>query len=226
LVIIFRSLKNNYLLFLCFIVFTSCSVIPSFQVPSYHYNYATFNKGLDYDGKKYLLNPTSYKTNELSKGIYSPIITKFFKKKLGGNLYKNLEVKDDNGKLLIPFDFNYEITDSQLTFLKQNTDLDYIVLTKTLSLEHAKNEKLNSVDERRFKLAKTGGISFIKIIDIKTKSAFIEVSCSATVIFNRNMLEDLEAENQNRAPKQQFSIYKSSKRLGEKTMKKLLKKIK
>ena len=219
-------MKNNYLLFLCFIVFTSCYVIPSFQAPSYHYNYATFNKGLDYDSKKYLLNPTNYKTNELSKGIYSPIITKFFKKKLGENLYKNLEVKDYNGKLLIPFDFNYEISDTQLTFLKQNTDLDYIILTKTLSLEHAKNEKLNSVDERRFKLARAGRISFIKIIDIKTKSAFIEVSCSATVIVNRNMLEDLEAVNQNRASKQQFSIYKSSKKLTDKSIKKLLKKIK
>ncbi|TVZ55399.1 hypothetical protein OD91_0646 [Lutibacter sp. Hel_I_33_5] len=219
-------MKNNYLLFLCFIVFTSCYVIPSFQAPSYHYNYATFNKGLDYDGKKYLLNPTNYKTNELSKGIYSPIITKFFKKKLGGNLYENLEVKDDNGKVLIPFDFNYEITDSQIAFLKQNTDLDYIILTKMLSLEHAKNEKLNRVDERRFKLARTGGISFIKILDIKTKSVLIELSCSATVIVNRNMLEDLEAENQNRAPKQQFSIYKSSKKLREKSIKMLLKKMK
>ncbi|MGB0892015.1 MAG: hypothetical protein ACPGUU_06650 [Flavobacteriaceae bacterium] len=205
---------------------TSCNVIPSLQVPNYHYNYATFNKGLDYNGKKYLLNPTNYKTNELSKGTYSSTITKFFKKKLGRNLYENLEVKDDNGKILIPFDFNYEITDSQFAFLKQNTDLDYIILTKMLSLEHAKNEKLNSVDERRFKLARTGGISFIKIIDIKTKSVLIEVSCSAVVILNRNMQEDLETENHNRIPKQQFSIYKSSKKLREKTMKKLLKKIK
>ena len=212
--------------FILIILFTSCSVIPSFQAPSYHYNYVTFNKGLNYDGKKYLLNPTNYKKNELSKGIYSPFITKFFKKKLGGNLYKNIEVKDTNGKLLIPFDFNYEITDSQLAFLKQNTDIDYIILTKKLSLENAKNEKLNNVDERLFKLAKTGGISFIKIIDIKTKSTFIELSCSATVIVNRNMLVDLEVENSKRAPKQQFSIYKSSKKLREKTMKKLLNKIK
>ena len=217
---------KSYFYFIFITLITSCYVVPSFQSPSYHYNYVAFNKGLDYDGKKYLLNLTNYKTNELSKGNYSPFITKFFKKKLGGNLYKNLEVKDANGKLLIPFDFNYEITDSQLVFLKQNTDIDYIILTKKLSLENAKNEKLNNVDESLFKLAKTGGISFIKIIDIKTKSTFIELSCSATVIVNRNMLEDLDAENFNRAPKQQFSIYKSSKKLREKTMKKLLNKIK
>lgn len=218
-------MKNNYLLFLCFIVFTSCSVVPSFQAPSYHYNYAAFNKGLDYDGKKYLLNLTNNKTNELSKGVYLPIITKFFKKKLGRNLYKNLDVKDVDGKLLIPFHFNYEITDSQLNFLKQNTDLDYIILTKTLSLENAKKQKLNSVDERRFKLARTGGISFIKILDIKTKSVFIEMSCSATVILNSNIKEGFEAENQNRVSKKEFSIYKSSKKLKDKSIKMLLKKI-
>jgi hypothetical protein len=219
-------LKNKYLLFLCFIVFTSCSVIPSFVGPGYHYNYDTSNRRLDYDGKKYLLNPTNYKTNELSKGVYLPIVTTFFKKKLGENVYKNLEYKDDHGKLLIPFDFNYEITDSQLTFLKQHTDLDYIILTKTLSLEQAKIEKLNRVDERRIKIAKTGGISFIKIIDLKTNSLLLEVSCSATVVINRSMQADLEAENQNRAPNQRFWIYKSSKKLRAKSMKKLLKKIK
>ena len=217
-------MKNKHLLLLCCTVFSSCFFYPSFQLPDYHYD--TFNKGLDYDGKKYLLNPVNFKSNELSKGTYLPIVTKFFKNKLGGNIYKNREYRDSEGRLKIPFDFNYEITDSQIAFLKLNTDLDYIILTKTLSLEQTKREKLNSVDKRRFQLASSGGISFIKIIDIKTNTTLLEMSCSATIIISNNMMSELEAENQARQTKQPFTIYKSSKSLKEKTMKKLLKRIK
>jgi hypothetical protein len=143
-------MQNKYLLLLCCIVFSSCFFFPSFQLPGYHYNYDTFNKSLDYDGKKYLLNPVNFRSNDLSKGTYLPIINKFFKNKLGDNLYKNSAYMDAEGRLKIPFDFNYEITDSQIAFLKQNTDLDYIILTKTLSLEQARREKLNSIDKRHF----------------------------------------------------------------------------
>jgi hypothetical protein len=97
-----------------------------------------------------LLNPVNFRSNDLSKGTYLPIINKFFKNKLGDNLYKNSAYMDAEGRLKIPFDFNYEITDSQIAFLKQNTDLDYIILTKTLSLEQARREKLNSIDKRHF----------------------------------------------------------------------------
>jgi hypothetical protein len=218
-------MKNKYLLLLCCTAFSSCFFFPSFQLPGYHYNYDTFNKSLDYDKKIYLLNPVNFKSNEFSKGTYLPIVTKFFKNKLGDNLYKNTEYRDSKGRLKIPFDFNYEITDSQIIFLKQNTDLDYIILTKILSLEQAKREKLNSVDKRRFQLASSGGISFIKIIDIKTNSTLLEMSCSATVIISNNMMSELEAENQAIQRKQPFTIYKSSKKLKEKSIKKLLKKI-
>ena len=218
-------MKNKYLLLLCCTAFSSCFFSPSFQLPGYHYNYDTFNKGLDYDKKIYLLNPVNFKSNEFSKGTYLPIVTKFFKNKLGDNLYKNREYRDSKGRLKIPFDFNYEITDSQIIFLKQNTDLDYIILTKILSLEQAKREKLNSVDKRRFQLASSGGISFIKIIDIKTNSTLLEMSCSATVIISNNMMSELEAENQAIQRRQPFTIYKSSKKLKEKSIKKLLKKI-
>jgi hypothetical protein len=173
-----------------------------------------------------LLNPVNFKSNELSKGAYLQIITKFFKNKFGDNLYKNRAYRDSEGRLKIPFDFNYEITDSQIAFLKQNTDLDYIILTKTLSLEQAKREKLNSVDKRHFQLASSGGISFIKIIDIKTNSTLLEMSCSATIIISNNRMSELETENQSIQIRQLFTIYKSSKKLKEKSMKKLLKKIK
>jgi hypothetical protein len=218
-------MKNKYLLLLCCTAFSSCFFFPSFQLPGYHYNYDTFNKSLDYDKKIYLLNPVNFKSNEFSKGTYLPIVTKFFKNKLGDNLYKNTEYRDSKGRLKIPFDFNYEITDSQIIFLKQNTDLDYIILTKILSLEQVKGEKLNSVDRRRFQLASSGGISFIKIIDIKTNSTLLEMSCSATVIISNNMMSELEAENQAIQRRQPFTIYKSSKKLKEKSIKKLLKKI-
>ena len=219
-------MKYQYLGLLSCFFFISCFVIPSFQAPGYHYYYDTFSKDLDYDDKKYLLNPVNFKSNELSRGTYSPIVTKFFKKKLGDNLFKNLEYRDNKGRLKIPFDFNYEITDSQVAFLKQNTDLDYIILTKTLDIKQAKREKLNSVDKKRFQLARTGGISFIKIIDIKTNNVLLEMSCSATVIITKKMMLELEAENHVMPPNQPFSIYKSSKKLREKSMKKLLKKIK
>ena len=207
-------------------MFASCFFPFSLKFPSYYYHSNTFNKRLDYDDKKYLMNPTNFKTDELSRGVYLPFVTKFFKKKLGDNLFKSSEYRDENRKLKIPFDFNYEITDSQLTFLQENTDLSYIILTKTLSLEQAKNESLNKVDNNRFYLANFGAISFIKIIDLKTKGALLEMSCSATVIVREDLFAESQTEYDAMPPLQPVALYKNAKSLEKKSMKKLLKKIK
>ena len=52
------------------------------------------------------------------------------------------------------------------------------------------------------------------------------MSCSATIIISNNRMSELEAENQSIQTRQPLAIYKSSKKLKEKSMKKLLKKIK
>lgn len=218
-------MKYQYLGLLTCLFFISCFFPSTYHHPNYYYNNETFNKRLDYDNKKYLLNPINYKSNELVKGLYLPLINKFFKKKLGTNIIKKKDYKDDNGKLKIPFDINYEISDSQIAFLKQNTTLDYIILTKTLSLEQLKNENLKREDKRRFSLASSGAMSFIKIIDIKTNVALLEMSCAAAVIVYKNRLLELRTQNDLRPTSQPIPFYENSESLRKKTIKKLLKKI-
>jgi len=219
-------MKFQYLGVLSCFFFISCFFPSTYHHPNYYYNSETFNKRLDYDHEKYLLNPVNYKSNELTKGVYLPFINKFFKKKLGTNVIKKKDYKDDNGKLKIPFDINYEISDSQIEFLKQNTSLNYIILTKTLSLEQLKNENLKIEDKRRFSLASSGAMSFIKIIDLKTNTALLEMSCAAAVIIHKNRLLELKTQNDLRPPSQPIPFYKNSESLRKKTIKKLLKKIK
>tara|TARA_B110000238_G_scaffold150463_1_gene162264 strand:+ start:6691 stop:6870 length:180 start_codon:yes stop_codon:yes gene_type:complete len=54
----------------------------------------------------------------------------FFKNELGSNVIKNKDNNNKEGKLQIHFD----ISDEQSTFLKENTSLFYIILTKIIYL--------------------------------------------------------------------------------------------
>ena len=129
--------------------------------------------------------------------------------------------KDDKGKLVIPFPINFDITDEQVGFLKENTKLDYIILTKIVYLNEMNNVSLSNQNVKRLQTATAGAISFIKILDIKTNIALIEMSCTGDVTINE--ARNIETGIREFQPK---AIHKESYSLGEKTMKKLLRKIK
>ncbi|WP_298778614.1 hypothetical protein [uncultured Polaribacter sp.] len=137
------------------------------------------------------------------------------------NVIKKNQYKNNIGKLCIPFSIDYDITNKNVQFLKQYTDFDYIILTKIQYLEELDKNTLTSLNKKRLSSSKAGAISFIKIFDIKNNQIFIEMSCTADVTINetRNIYSGIREF-------QPISIHKKSYDLGEKSMKKLLNRIK
>lgn len=206
-------------------LFLSCSVfLPgsvSFNNAGYEFDYLTFNKSLDYNNKKYLLNRTSINNSSLGTSVSFSYIDDFFEEQLKSNVFNVEHLKTYEGKQSIPFLISYDITDEQINFLRNNTDIDYIILTRLQYLEEIDKNSLSSLNKKRFARSVAGAIASLKIWDISTNTAFIEISCTTDVTNpeERNMYTNVK-EFQPKA------IYKNSYKLGEKAMKKILKKIK
>jgi hypothetical protein len=217
-------LKRTVLTTLFISLFLSCSVfLPgsvSFNNAGYEFDYFTFNKTLDYDNKKYLLNSTSINNSGLSSGLSFSYIDDFFDNQLKSNVINVKYLKNNKGKQSIPFLISYDITNEQITFLKNNTDIDYIILTRIQYLEKIDKNTLSSLNKKRFARSVAGAIASVKVLDIKTNTPLIEISCTTDVTNpeERNMYTNVK-EFQPKA------IHKNSYELGEKAMKKLLKKI-
>lgn len=147
-------------------------------------------------------------------------MTQFFQDELKENVIQKNHCNND-GKLVIPFLINYDITAENVQFLKQYTDFDYIILTKIQYLEELDKMALTSLNKKRLSSSKAGAISFLKIFDIKNNQIFIEMSCTAEVTINaaRDMYSGIREF-------QPIAIHKKSYELGDKSMKKLLKRIK
>lgn len=79
---------------------------------------------------KYALNTTSLDKSNFSNGTNFPFITQFFQDELKENVIQKNHCKNNDGKLVIPFLINYDITAENVQFLKQYTDFDYTILTK------------------------------------------------------------------------------------------------
>lgn len=144
----------------------------------------------------------------------------FFKKNLGDNVTLKKDLKDADNKLLISFLIAYDISNERLDFRSEITDLDYIIRTKTLDLSAAKNKLSSNVQKKEWYRSSAGVVSFVKIIDVKNGEILVEMNCMGSVS-NRKDTDIFTGEEQNR-----IYLYRSSKTLVEKTMKKLLKKIK
>lgn len=209
--------KPYYFLFLFFISCANFGV----RFPDYTFKYLSFNKKLDNtNNKKYLLSTTQFGAANLHIGSNLEHVVQFFKKNLGHNVTLKKDLKDADNKLLIPFLIAYDISKERLEFLRENTDLDYIILTKTLDLSAIKNKPLSNVHKKQLYRSAAGAVSFIKIIDVKNGKILLEMNCTGSVS-NRKDTDIFTGEEQNR-----IYLYRSSKTLVEKTMKKLLKKIK
>lgn len=213
------------LLIIAVFFLTSCSSLLSggftFNRANYNYDYYVYNKKLDNSDVHYVLNPTNYSNSNLGEGSYLKSVVDFFNDKLKNKITLKNKYKDENGKIVIPFSINFDITNEQVQFLKENTNLDYIILSKIVYLNEMNTASLSSLNIKRLQTASDGAISFIKVLDIKTNIALIEMSCAADVTIN-------EARNIQTGVRefQPQTIHKDSYSLGDKTMKKLLKKIK
>lgn len=216
-------MKYKYLIFF-FIFFYSCSVLLperlSFNFPNYNYDYQTFNKRLDKLNKKYLLNSTTLNKNSFNNGTYFPFVYDFFHKKLQQDVIKVNQLKNIDGRLIIPFPMNYDLTNDNIKFLRENTFFDYIILTKIEYLGGLNKNTTSPLNLKRLNSSKAGAISYVKIFDIKNNLVFIEMSCTADVTINEN--RDMYSGVSEFQP---ITIHKDSYALGEKAMKKLLKKI-
>jgi hypothetical protein len=213
------------LLIIAVFFLTSCNSLLSggftFNGANYNYDYYVYNKKLDNSDVHYVLNPTNYSNSNLSEGSYLESVVDFFNDKLKNKITLKNKYKDSNGKIVIPFPINFDITDEQVQFLKENTDLDYIILSKIVYLNEMNTASLSSLNVKRLQTASDGAISFIKVLDIKTNIALIEMSCAADVTINE--ARDIQTGVREF---QSLTIHKDSYSLGDKTMKKLLKKIK
>lgn len=208
----------------CFALLSCSALLPgglTFNPANYSYNYETFNKTLDYNDKTYLLNKTNFSNEKFISGSNLDDVAAFFYKKLANNVFLKTAYKNKKGKFLIPFNLNYEIEKEHIDFLSENTNLDYIILSKISYLENLNIDSLSKNNKLRFYDANAGAISSIKIIDIKKNEVFLEVSCAAYL--NIREERDLYTGVKEFQPK---AIHKNSYSLGEKAMKKLLKKIK
>jgi hypothetical protein len=116
---------------------SSCSVLfpegITFNPANYNYNYLTFNKRLAYNNESYLLFPTSFGDSDFNNNGNLNYVVDFFTEKLGNKITLK---KDYKGKLMIPFISGYNITDEEILFLKENTDLKYLILSKILYLNN------------------------------------------------------------------------------------------
>lgn len=202
------------ILIICCFLFSSCSVFfPEgivYNSAGFDYNYQSFNKSLDEDDKSSLLNPTKIGNSKLKTGLNLAYVMKFFKDELGSNVIKNKEYKNKEGKPQIPFNIPFDISDEQSTFLKENTNLYYVILTKKMYLNQLQKAPLSIKNRARFMNSMSSAMSFIKIIDQKLNTILLEMNCNGVLTVLEN--KDLNTGQVKLQPK---SIHKDSYGLGE-----------
>ena len=217
-------MRKIHIIIVCLFL-SSCSVLfpegITFNLANYNYNYLTFNKRLAHNNESYLLFPTSFSESDFTNSGNLEYVINSFKDKLDNNVTLKKDFKNKDGKLIIPFMSGYEITDKEITFLKENTDIDYVILTKMLYLKDLNDADFPKNSKGRFNDSKAGSMSFVKIIDLKNGGVLLDMNCKGEVSIPEN--KDMQTGELRPQP---VSFHKNSYSLGEKTMKKLLKKIK
>lgn len=195
---------------------SSCAILSPdgmlFKFQSYKYEYLTIGKKIDFSQGKFIIVPTTFSKNE--KGNELEFVFDFFKHTLKENVIKTRYVRDSNGREKFPFNINYDNGLENIEVLASVcTGYQFIVLTKTVYMEESRNISAGS----NYILnsdTKAGAISYIRVLDLENKNVYFEMACSAHV----NITEEEDRGLGN--------IHKNSYQLGEKTMKKILKKLK
>ncbi len=212
----------------CILLFSSCTILFPRHFDRKPANFMLedlwFASKLD-DNKdvKYLLNPTQLNYSAKSTDAYHPQLVDFFSEKFKNNSFSKENYKNADGKIIIPFTLDYDLSEEYIENLKRSTDLDYIVLSKILSADQINN--LNAPQYKHFTYRSNvlaGSVVFFKVYDLKNKTIAIEISCKSSVYddpdfnFNTNQYED----------NTKIATYKSESQLIKKCFKRILRKIK
>jgi hypothetical protein len=183
-----------------------------------------FNSRLD-DNKnvKYLLNPTQLNHVAKSSDDYQQQLVDFFFDKLKNNTYSKESYKNADGKIIIPFTLDYNLSKEYIENLKKTTDLDYIVLSKILSANQINNPNVPQYKHLTYRSnALAGSVVFFKVYDLKNKTIAIEISCKSSVYDNPDFNFDTNQYEDNA----RIATYKSESQLIKKCLKRILGKIK
>ncbi|WP_299014034.1 hypothetical protein [uncultured Polaribacter sp.] len=203
------------------VLLTSCNRF-SYNFPNYSYDNLAINKGINANST-YILNATKEYTDKGLRSKNMPEVVGYFKKRLNQNLIIKKDLKDNRGKYVLPFDIPYKVSKQDLTFLKEATNLDFLILSKIEYLELLNKESLSQKNKVRLFSALSGAIATIKIIDLQNNEVVLEMSCTASVGDSQTAFPEVDEFGIEEL--ESIPIYKSAVTLGKKAMKRLLKKI-
>jgi len=183
-----------------------------------------FTSNLDNNNDvKYLLNPTQLNYFASSNDNYNEQLVEFFSDEFKNNTYTKESYKNADGKIIIPFILDYDLSKEYIENLQKTTDLDYIVLSKILSADQINNPNVPQYKHLTYRSnVLAGSVVFFKVYDLKNKTIAIEISCKSSVYddpdfdFNTNQYED----------NTKIATYKSEIQLIKKCFKRVLRKIK
>ena len=172
---------------------------------------------------KYLLNPTQFNYVAKSSDAYHPQLFEFFSDEFNNNTYTKESYKNVDGKIIIPFILDYNLSNEYIENLQKTTDLDYIILSKILSATQVNNPNVPQYKHLTYRSnVLAGSVVFFKVYDLKNKTIAIEISCRSSVYddpdfnFDTNQYED----------NTRISTYKSENQLIKKCFKRIFRKIK
>lgn len=219
---------KKIIIFFSILVFSSCSILFPRHFERKPANFMVenlwFTSKLDYNKNvKYLLNPTQFNYVAKSSDAYHPQLVDFFSEELKKNTYSKESYKDADGKIIIPFTLDYDLSKEYIENLQKTTDLDYIILSKILSADQINNPNVPQYKHLTYRSnVLAGSVVFFKVYDLKNKTIAIEISCKSSVYddpdfdFNTNQYED----------NTKIATYKSESQLIKKCFKRIFRKIK
>tara|TARA_R110002072_G_scaffold171894_1_gene325640 strand:+ start:616 stop:1185 length:570 start_codon:yes stop_codon:yes gene_type:complete len=172
---------------------------------------------------KYLLNPTQLNYFAESKDSYHPQLVEFFSEEFKNNTYSKENYKNADGKIIIPFTLDYDLSKEYIENLQKTTDLDYIILSKILSAAQINNPNVSQYKHFIYRSnVLAGSVVFFKVYDLKNNTIALELNCKSSVYddpdfnFDTNQYED----------NIRIATYKSESQLIKKCFKRILRRIK
>ncbi|WP_397447120.1 hypothetical protein [Polaribacter sp. R77954] len=172
---------------------------------------------------KYLVNPTQLHYIAKSTDDYNEQLVAFFKEELKENSYLKENYKNVNGKIIVPFTLDYDLSKEYKENLQKTTDLDYIVLTKILTASQINNPYYPQYQSLQYKSnVLAGSVVFLKIFDVKNNTIALELNCKSSVYDNPNFNFDTNQYEDNL----KIATYKSENQLIKKCFKRIFRRIK
>lgn len=224
----YKGVMKKIMTFCSILIFSSCTILfPSYfdrKPANFTVQDLWFTSKLDYNKDvKYLLNPTQFNYLAGSNDAYNEELVNFFSDELKNNIYYKENYKDANGKIIIPFTLNYDLSKEYIDNLKKTTNLDYIILSKVLNANQINNPNYTQYNDLKYRSnLLAGSVVFLKVFDIKNNSVAIEMSCKSSVYDDVEFNFDTNSyEDNNR-----IATYTSENQLIKKCFKRILRRIK